>query len=517
MQNRRSVIVASPTSLIILVAAALKFALHLYTAPGYGFFGDALYTMALSRHLALGYVDLPPLVPALVALSRSLLGESLFAMSIFPALAGAFTLVFVCLIAKELGGKAFAVGLSALVFIFLPVWLMLNASFCYDGIDQLVLAGFLFALVRFLKSGNRKLWLVMGAVAGIACITKLTLPFLLPGFFLALLISKHRRDLLSPWPWLGGALCLAILSPYVFWQIANHWPTLEYWKVYSATRLYESSLPQYLTNVLMFMNPLLLPLWFIGLYRLFRRFQGVSYGFLGILFLATLTVGFLAHAPTRMMVELFIPLVAAGAVFLEEKLSGAGWRKAAKAVVSTYALAAGLSIVPVVLPVLPVQFAAKYTSRAKPLLEKVRESNWNTEEYSIALTGRLGWDKMVQTVADVYNGLPPEERAVAGIYAEWYSGAGAIDVLGSYYGLPRAVSGHLTNYLWGPGDYSWDVMIVVTGSAGNKMAAFFEECKLEARVPSTSNPHMAGNDHIYICRKPKIPPAEIWIHVKNYR
>jgi hypothetical protein len=48
-------------------------------------FFDELYTIALSRHLAFGYVDLPPLVPALVALSRALLGDSLFAHHIFPA------------------------------------------------------------------------------------------------------------------------------------------------------------------------------------------------------------------------------------------------------------------------------------------------------------------------------------------------------------------------------------------------------------------------------------------------
>src|SRR5512133_3057891 len=93
----------SHVSLVIMIGAILKFALHMYIAPGYGFFFDELYTNALSRHLAFGYVDLPPLVPALVALSRFLFGESLFATHIVPALAGAFTLVFACLITKDFG------------------------------------------------------------------------------------------------------------------------------------------------------------------------------------------------------------------------------------------------------------------------------------------------------------------------------------------------------------------------------------------------------------------------------
>ncbi len=137
-----------------MIGAIAKFALHLYVAPGYGFFFDELYTNALSRHLAFGYVDLPPLVPALVALTRLLLGDSLLATHIVPALAGSATLVFACLIAKEFGGKPFAVALTALGFIAVPGWLMVDSIFCYDSIDQLILAAFLFTLVRFLRTGN---------------------------------------------------------------------------------------------------------------------------------------------------------------------------------------------------------------------------------------------------------------------------------------------------------------------------------------------------------------------------
>lgn len=124
MQKRIKDLTVSNVSLVIIIGAIIKFALHMYIAPGYGFFFDELYTNALSRHLAFGYVDLPPLVPVLVALSRLLLGESLFAMHIVPALAGSFTLVFACLITKEFGGKTFAVALTALGFIVIPGWFL---------------------------------------------------------------------------------------------------------------------------------------------------------------------------------------------------------------------------------------------------------------------------------------------------------------------------------------------------------------------------------------------------------
>jgi 4-amino-4-deoxy-L-arabinose transferase-like glycosyltransferase len=272
MRARQHIFGLSSFSLVIIFGALAKFALHMCSAPGYSFFFDEFYTIALSRHLAFGYVDLPPLVPALVALSRALLGESLFAVHIVPALAGSATLVFVCLIAKEFGGKAFAVALCALGFIAVPLWLSVDSIFCYDSIDQMVLAGFLYTLVRFLGTGNRRLWIVLGLIAGIACITKMTILFMGPGFLVALLISQYRKDLLTPW--LGAVLCLVIVAPYLLWEYANHWPTLEYWNSYGTQRAYLASISQYFTNLEVYMNGFLLPLWAAGLYRVFRPLRG---------------------------------------------------------------------------------------------------------------------------------------------------------------------------------------------------------------------------------------------------
>ena len=342
MQDRKYIFGLSSVTRVIILGAVVKFAMHMYTAPGYGFFGDELYTIALSKHLAFGYVDLPPLVPVLVAFSRALLGESLFAMHIVPALAGSATLVFVCLVTKEFGGKAFAVMLSAMGFIFITLWLALDSIFCYDSIDQLVLAGFLYTLVRFLRSGNKRLWILLGLIAGVACMTKMTILFLGPGFLAALLVSKYRKDLLTPWPWLGAALCVVVVAPYLFWQIANHWPTLEYWNNYGTARVYQASIPQYLTNVLVYMNPFILPLWIAGLYRIFRRLNGVNYGFLGVLFLVTLVLEFILHASIRMLGELFIPLIAAGAVFVEVKLAGIRWENGLKTATTLYLLVTGV-------------------------------------------------------------------------------------------------------------------------------------------------------------------------------
>jgi hypothetical protein len=513
MQDRKYLFGLSGIPLVILIGAAVKFAIHLYYAPGYGFFFDELYTIALSRHLAFGYVDLPPLVPALVALSRAVLGGSLFATHIVPALAGSATLVLVCLITKEFGGKTFAVALSALAFLVVPLWLVFDSFFCYDSIDQLVLAGFLYVLARFLRTGDKRLWIALGLIAGIACMTKMTILFLGPGFLAALLASTYRKDLITPWPWIGGALCLIIAAPYLLWQSANHWPTLEYWTNYGTVRVYRASIQQYFTNILVYMSPLLLPLWIVGLARIFRRFHGVNYGFFGLLFLITLILMFLLHASVRMLAVLFIPLLAAAAVFLEDFLAGTRWKHWMNAAAAVYLLAVGIVNIPISLPVVPMDQLLTVLDPFKPFYQSLREFNGAKTETPVFLSGRMGWDELVRGIAEVYDQLPAEDRAVVGIYADGYPIAGAIDMFGPSYGLPHAVSGSLTYYLWGPG-YSWDTMIIVNGRSNN-MSVFFNECEKKGVV---SNEYSAfGDAYLFVCRKPKVPADAIWGSLKDFR
>ena len=502
----------SLVSWVILIGAIVKFALHMYMAPGYSFFFDELYTLALSRHLAFGYVDLPPLVPALVALSRFLLGESLFAMHIVPALAGSLTLVFACLIAKEFGGKTLAVALTALGFIVVPGWLVVDSIFCYDSIDQMILVAFLLYLIRFLRTGNKRLWIVLGFIAGLACLTKMTILFLGPGFLVALLASKYRKDLITPWPWLGAAICVVLVSPYIIWQIVNHWPTLEYWMNYGSQRVYQASLEQYTVNVLIYLCPLLLPLWLIGLYRIFRKLDGVNYAFLGLLLLVTFALMFKLHATARMIIELFIPILAASAVFIEEMIARLRWKNWVGAIPMIYLLVVGTITVPISLPVIPMSILPTVIHPFQSLYEPLREFNGGSIAIPIFLSGRIGWNDLVREVSDVYHALPPEDRAVAGIYADFYPTAGAIDEFGPQYGLPHAVSGSMTYYLWGPG-YSWDVMILITDRTNN-MSVFFDECEQKA----VTSDEFVGltRFYIFVCRKPKVSTDKIWSSLKYY-
>ena len=146
----------------------------------------------------------------------------------------------------------------------------------------------------------------------------------------------------------------------------------------------------------------------------------------------------------------------------------------------------------------------------KFLYAPLREFNGGSNNPPIFLSGRIGWEELARDVANVYNALPSEDRTVAGIYADVYPTAGAIDQFGPRYGLPHAVSQSLTYYLWGPGN-PWDVMIIISDRINN-MSVFFDKCEQQA---VTQREYVGRiRFYIFVCRDLKIPADRIWTKVR---
>ena len=110
-----------PVDRVVLVSlCAAKLLLHLFTSVrNYGYFRDELYYLDMARHLDWGYVDSAPLV-ALYAKLAMLMGGSLAALRILPAIAGTLLVALSILIARELGGGRFAQLLTGLAVLIAP-------------------------------------------------------------------------------------------------------------------------------------------------------------------------------------------------------------------------------------------------------------------------------------------------------------------------------------------------------------------------------------------------------------
>src|SRR5260370_37958388 len=77
----------SAEAALIVFFSAAALLVHVLTSGRYGYFRDELYYIACGQHLAFGYVDQPPLSILLLRLSEILLGDSLFAIRLLPAVA----------------------------------------------------------------------------------------------------------------------------------------------------------------------------------------------------------------------------------------------------------------------------------------------------------------------------------------------------------------------------------------------------------------------------------------------
>jgi hypothetical protein len=126
-----------------------------------------------------------------------------------------------------------------------------------------------------------------------------------------------------------------------------------------------------------------------------------------------------------------------------------------------------------------------------------------------------GWEELVETVARVYHGLPPDDRARVAILGRNYGEAAAVDFLGKAHGLPGAISGHNSYYFWGAGDFSGEVLIVI-GRSREDLSEWFEEVEQVDTVRCTYCTPYQNNVPVYLCRRLRVPVEEAWSLLKDF-
>src|ERR1700693_689570 len=121
----------------LLGLCAAKLLLHIFTSvERYGYFRDELYYLDMARHLDWGYVDAAPLI-AVYAKIALLMGGSLAALRILPALAGAGLVAISILIARELGGGRYAQFLAGFCVLLCPAVLSVDSLMTMNAFEPL--------------------------------------------------------------------------------------------------------------------------------------------------------------------------------------------------------------------------------------------------------------------------------------------------------------------------------------------------------------------------------------------
>ena len=211
-QHRTQSLLTSGTALIVYVAL-VRLVLYFFAGPRYGYFRDELYYLACGEHPAWGYVDQPPLIGWISWLLQHTIGTSLWALRLLPALADAATILLAGLLARELGGRRWAMFLASLAALMAPVSLALSHLFTMNAFDPLLWAAIAYLVVRIVKTGNEPLWLAVGALAGLTILNKYAIIFWLSGLVIGVCLTPLRQSLRHRWFWFGCALAAAIALP----------------------------------------------------------------------------------------------------------------------------------------------------------------------------------------------------------------------------------------------------------------------------------------------------------------
>ena len=499
------------TALLLYLALA-KLLLHLWFSSGYGYFRDEFYYLACGEHLDWGYVDQPPLTPLLAFLTRQFLGESLVALRFLPAVAGALLVLVTGLMVRELGGGRFAQGLAAVSVIAGPVYLGIDHIFTVNAFDHLFWALGAYLVILIVKRGDPRLWLVFGLVAGVGLQNKLSMLFFGFGVVVGLLLTPHRKYILSKWLWLGGLIAFVIFLPYFLWQFQHDWPMLELLRRGQLYKNYPLSPLQFLWGQVLEIHPFNLPIWLAGLYFYLVSKPGKPYRLLGWTYVPILIVFFVLKAKTYYLAPAYPMLLAAGALVIETFIRERQWNWLKPATVGLL-LAGGAITAPFAMPVLPVETYIKYQSFLG--IEPPKTERHKFGKLPQGYADMFGWENMVAIVAKVYNSLSSEERAKCAIFTSNYGEAGAIDFFGKKYGLPKAISGHNNYWLWGPRDYTGEIVITV-GESLEDVKKTFDQVELGATVVSEYAMPYESDLPVYICRKPKVSLPEVWPRVKGY-
>jgi 4-amino-4-deoxy-L-arabinose transferase and related glycosyltransferases of PMT family len=455
---------ADPKNSGMLAASAIavfSFALHMFANGRYGYFRDEFDYIICGRHPGWGYVDQPPLLPILSRIFIAIFGDSLRSVRLLPALSASALIILTAAVTRELGGKRFALILSAITILIAPIYLSggsLLTSNC--DLEVLLWTGCVFCAILAVRRNQPHYWLWFGVIAGIGLQEKYSILILGFAIVIGLLPTRQRAVFLNKWIWLGGAAAFLIFLPNLLWNVANHWPFVELMRnIRAAGRDVVLSPWQYFSQQALLLHHLSTPVWVTGVvaFLIAARFRPLR--FLGWTYLISFAVFVLLKGKNYYLAPIYPVYLAAGSVMIDSAID-ASRQRWVKPLLAFILIVGGAALAPIVLPILPIDEFISYMHRLPIKLPRSEHSHMRValpQHYA----DQFGWNEIVDEVVVAWNQIPPDQRKDCGVMAQNYGQAGAIDFLGPKFGLPPALSGHQSWWLWGPRGYSGNCLIVL--------------------------------------------------------
>jgi len=485
--------------------AAVVALVHLAAADRYGAFRNELYFIVCGRHPAFGYVDQPPLVPLLAAVTQ-FAGTHVWALRLPAVIAAVLLVPLAVAFAQLLGATTRAAWLCAVAAATSPLLIAMTAAFSTSTFEPLDFTAVAYLVTRGIVREEPKAFWWAGAVEGLAFEAKYGIVMWGIGLAIGLVLTDPRSIARSRDLWIGVGIAALIALPNVAWQIAHGLPFLELVRDDNAGNL-TGTPAAFIIDQVFSVNVVLAPLWLTGIVAPFLMKRLALARYLAIAFVVTAALIMATHGKNYYLAGAYPTMFAAGA---------AAFSAAPRIVIALWSLLATANAalaLPLVLPVMPPDGLKRMMDRMSfrpPPIERACIG----APIMCQLADEFGWPELAQRVEGVYAALPPDERAKAAILTSNYGEAAAIDVFGS--NLPPALSGNNQYYFWGPRGYDGSVAIIV-----NTDAAKWSELCDSARVVASfgESPYSMPyerNRPIVLCRGMHPPLANLWPRLKHY-
>ncbi len=500
----------TPEILIILGFAIVKILFHLLL-PEYGYHRDEMYYVAIADGFSFSNWDMPPGSVLYLKLFLVLFGHTLKVVHLAAAVCGAIVMVFGCLIAKELGGKRYAMTLTGTVLLFSGL-IIFGSLYSYDDLSFVLWAAVFYLLVKMLKGADQRLWLVAGVLMGIGMLTKLTILFLGFSIFVTLWLVPQRAWYKTRWIWLGGVIALLCGIPYMYWQATHDWYFLSYAANYAGRTTHTSPVMDFLWNQLLPNNPVLFPVWLTGLLVLLFKREWKAYRFFGYCYIVLCVTLFILAGQFYFVIPMYAVLLAAGSVQLERWIEGiakSGRRVAAKIALPVFVVLLSVPTLPFAVPMLTADQLIRYL-RPVGVTAGVKTEDRRVADLPQHMADRFGWDDMARDVAAVYHEVGGGSSDTVGVTTGNWGEASAIHVYRKEFDLPEPTTGDGWFYFDAMQHAKFKRSYVAIGVSRLQLQSLFAHVERKAVF---TNPHCMpdeNNNSIFFCSGPTVDLRKYW-------
>lgn len=460
---------------------------------------DELLYLAEGKHLAWGFMEVPPLL-SFFAYLTNLFGGGLFWIKLWPSLFGAATLLVAGKIVQSLGGRKFALFLLFLPFIF-GVYLRLFFLFQPNAPEVFFVSLLFYSVIRFTQTGNNKWLYVLGVSLGLGMMSKYSVGIFMLSLLIGLLFTPQREIFRSRHFWIASAISLLIFLPNIVWQITHGLPVLHHMELLNKYQLQYVTPTGFLLDQLL-MNLPFVYLWLIGLWYVLFNNVGKTYRFVGYTYFVVLVILLILHGKNYYALGAYPVLFAFGAI-VTEQLTSKRFYYFRYALVFISVMV-GLIMVPMMLPIWKPSTLAKYyqkTGAAKTGILQWEDLKSHPLPQDFA--DMLGWREMAEKAAKAYNQLDANQKLNTILFCDNYGQAGAMDYYRKEYHLPEPLSDNASYLNWIPDslDINLENVVLVTDDKNEMSYHFIKECDQAILVDSIVHPYAKEHGSLIILLK----------------